>query len=461
MKIKIIFTKFLGISLLVSSLILNSCGIISQKSELDDITEYNHTYFRNLLHKNNAEFNAKSATFSGVNLFYNQIDKDSKKNYFLGESSSIRIETLDQFQKIVVNKTVELTKNYPKHLMIPDFQARKEFEEKFLNGKNVEKILEKNNIYLSETGNVRVPDFYRNNYYFEKDESPDNLNIVLLSPFSILGGTEIPLGLANGSPYLKTIVYPKNKKLVFKILSEYAGITKLSDLELVRAARKIYNKLEKKYKLPKNEVGTYSDHFTLDLADFSQKENRIKILKPKVLDLVSKKIDPWNNSFFPEKKIIIKNSQEFKEKILDRILKIDPAAKIDETNLILDFETKFLDSKKLDDILKNNNIFIYETWNQISYNSHNGEIEKLVPRKTENNKIFLSKIIDVDFVLSYVDRRNNPTFDEVAFQVFLFPKDKNIVFEKNVERFELKNDLVKNYYPKYKKYEKILMEINN
>ncbi|MXR10147.1 hypothetical protein DR086_01595, partial [Mycoplasma hyopneumoniae] len=146
------------------------------------------------------------------------------------------------------------------------------------------------------------------------------------------------------------------------------------------------------------------------------------------------------------------------------ILKLDPKLKLDQNDLISDFEEKFLNSEKLDEFLKNNNIFIYETWERIGYEpfwggvlqpispptnfSKRAEWEKLVLRKTENNNIFLTAIFQTDLTLNFV-RSPESSFDKVAFQILAFPKDKNVVFDKKVSRLELIEDLKNNYLDKY------------
>ncbi|MDW2921737.1 hypothetical protein R7X17_03630, partial [Mesomycoplasma ovipneumoniae] len=176
------------------------------------------------------------------------------------------------------------------------------------------------------------------------------------------------------------------------------------------------------------------------------------------------KINPWSNSFLPKKHAIIRNIDEFKTTIIDRISKLDPKLKIDQNDLISDFEQKFLNGEKLDEFLKNNNIFIYETWERIGYErfwgtvlqhispptnfSKRAEWEKLVFRKTENNNIFLTTIFKTDLTLNF-NTIPESSFEKVAFQILAFPKNKSIIFDKNVSRLELMEDLKNNYLDKY------------
>nr|WP_318051999.1 hypothetical protein [Mesomycoplasma ovipneumoniae] len=222
--------------------------------------------------------------------------------------------------------------------------------------------------------------------------------------------------------------------------------------------------------MSKNEISGSYPSFIFDIIYFSQRFNNIKTLKPKILDLITDKIKPWSNSFLPKKHAIIKNIDEFNTTIIDRILKLDPKLKLDQNDLISDFEQKFLNGEKLNEFLKNNNIFIYETWERMGYwppskwwpanpisaptnFPKNVEWEKLVLRKTENNNIFLTTIFETDLTLNF-NWSPESSFDKVAFQVLAFPKNKNIVFDKNVSRLELIQDLKNNYLDKYEEKDK-------
>nr|WP_318025411.1 hypothetical protein [Mesomycoplasma ovipneumoniae] len=320
-------------------------------------------------------------------------------------------------------------------------------------------------------------------YYFEENGSSNIIATRLVPDYVIEGELVQPTVVFDDSPFFNVIVYPKNKTITFRKIDggiytgdniiDYEEHKKLKILT-ERETRKIYNKLAKKYNLPKNNISTYSPSFMSSIIDFSQKNNNIKTLKPKILDLITDKINPWSNSFLSEKHAIIKNIDEFKTTIIDRILKLEPKLEIDQNDLISDFEQKFLDSEKLDEFLKNNNIFIYETWERIGYESfwrwvphsipdpnnypRRVEWEKLVLRKTENNNIFLTTIFKTDLTLNFV-RSPESSFEKVAFQILAFPKNKNIVFDKNVSRLELIDDLKNNYLDKYEEKDK--QTVNN
>lgn len=96
---------------------------------------------------------------------------------------------------------------------------------------------------------------------------------------------------------------------------------------------------------------------------------------------------------------------------------MNPSIKINETEIISDFENKFLDGKKLDEVLKNSNIFIYETWekfvNKESIKTFDGisdkkvlkvEFEKLIIKRQENGNIFLGTISESDYNLNFFKR---------------------------------------------------------
>ncbi|MDO6856916.1 hypothetical protein Q4504_00340 [Mesomycoplasma ovipneumoniae] len=491
MKTKLILTKLLGTTLLIPTFFLTSCGnlihfISKQIFNIDDginnPANYNSYYFLNLLAKHYEEFNAKSGTFSALNMFYNQPEKQRDKYLFLGEKSKITIKNLEQFQKNIVNRTEEIIKNNPNFAKFNTSELKLEFEDKFLKGDLLEKVLEKNNIIIMERGEYWMQTRV-SHYYFEENGS-SNIIATRLVPDYVIEGTLVqPAMNFDDSPFFNVIVYPKNKTITFREIDggiytgdniiDYEEHKKLKILT-EREARKIYNKLAKKYNLPKNKISTSSPFFMSSIINFSQKINNIKTLKPKILDLITDKINPWSNSFLQKKHAIIKNIDEFKATIIDRILKLDPELKIDQNDLISDFEQKFLKGEKLDQFLKNNNIFIYETWERIGYESfwrltpdpipdpadvpRRVEWEKLLLRKTENNNIFLTTIFQTDLTLNFV-RSPESSFDKVAFQILAFPKDKNIVFDKNVSRLELIEDLKNNYLDKYEEKDK--QTVNN
>ncbi|MXR35349.1 hypothetical protein DR100_03690, partial [Mycoplasma hyopneumoniae] len=122
MKNKLILSKFLGITLLIPAFFLTSCRnlipfivkqIFNKDKGINNPENYNSYYFLNLLAKHYEEFNAKNGTFSALNLFYNQPEKQRDKFLFLGEQSRITIENLEQFQKNIVDRTEEIIKNNP------------------------------------------------------------------------------------------------------------------------------------------------------------------------------------------------------------------------------------------------------------------------------------------------------------------------------------------------------------
>ncbi|MCP9306673.1 hypothetical protein [Mesomycoplasma ovipneumoniae] len=485
MKTKLILTKFLGTTLLISAFFLTSCGnlisfinkqIFNIDEEINNPKNYNSYYFLNLLAKHYEEFNAKNGTFSALNLFYNQPEKQRDNIWFLHEPDDLIIENLEQFQKNIVDRTEEIIKNNPNFANVNTSELKSEFEDKFLKGELLEKVLEKNNIIIRERG--RYSTTTRVTYYYFEEKGFSNIIATRFVPDYVIDSKLIePDVVFDDSPFFNVIVYPKNKTITFRGIGQkiYAGDNdKIIDYEkkkilIETEARKIYNKLAKKYNLPKNKISTSSPSFTSDIINFSQKINDIKTSKPKILDLITNKINSWSNSFLPKKHAIIKNIDEFKTTIIDRILKLDPELKIDQNDLISDFEQKFLSGEKLDEFLKNNNIFIYETWERIGYEpfwgrflrpispppnfSKRAEWEKLVLRKTENNNIFLTTIFKTDLTLNF-NTIPESSFEKVAFQILPFPKDKNIIFDKNVSRLELIKDLKNNYLDKYEEKDK-------
>ncbi|MDW2933052.1 hypothetical protein, partial [Mesomycoplasma ovipneumoniae] len=346
-------------------------------------------------------------------------------------------------------------------------------------GELLEKVLEKNNIIINE--HVRYSSTTRVTYYYFEENGFSNIIATRFVPDYVIDPKLIePAIVFDDSPFFNVIVYPKNKTITFRDIDEKIynddndkiidyNDQKKKKISIEQEARKIYNKLAKKYNLSKNKISTSSLSFIFNIIYFSQRINNIKTLKPKILDLITNKINPWSNSFLPKKHAIIKNIDEFKTTIIDRISKLDHKLKLDQNDLISDFEQKFLKGEKLNEFLKNNNIFIYETWERMGYwppskwpanpisaptnFPKSVEWEKLVLRKTENNNIFLTTIFETDLTLNF-NWSPESSFDKVAFQILAFPKNKNIVFDKNVSRLELIQGLKNNYLDKYEEKDK-------
>ncbi|MXR13250.1 hypothetical protein DR083_03705, partial [Mycoplasma hyopneumoniae] len=308
MKNKLILSKFLGITLLIPAFFLTSCRnlipfitkqIFNKDKGINNPENYNSYYFLNLLAKHYEEFNAKNGTFSALNLFYNQPEKQRDKIRFLGEQSRITIENLEQFQKIIVDRTEKIIKNNPNFAKVNSSELKSEFEDKFLKGEHLEKVLEKNNIIIGEHGRYWMPT--RATYYYFEENGFSNIMATGFTPDYIIDSKLIePAVVFDISPFFNVIVYPKNKKITFRKIEEkiYTDHNdknidyKKKKILIEREARKIYNKLAKKYNLSKNKISTSYPSFMFNIIDFSQEINNIKTLKPKILDLITNKINP-------------------------------------------------------------------------------------------------------------------------------------------------------------------------
>ncbi|MHA0305531.1 hypothetical protein ACXYXB_03645, partial [Mesomycoplasma ovipneumoniae] len=299
MKTKLILTKFLGTTLLIPAFFLTSCGnlihfitkqIFNIDEEINNPKNYNSNYFLNLLAKHYEEFNAKNGTFSALNLFYNQPERKRDKHLFLGEQDILTIENLEQFQKNIVNRTEEIIKNNPNFANVNTSELKSEFEDKFLKGEPLEKVLEKNNIIIDE--NVRNWMQTRVSHYYFEENGSSNIIATRLVPDYVIEGTLVqPAMNFPDSPFFNVIVYPKNKTITFREIDGgiYTGdniidYEEQKELKILieREARKIYNKLAKKYNLPKNKISGSSPSFMSIIIDFSQEINNIKTLKPKI-----------------------------------------------------------------------------------------------------------------------------------------------------------------------------------
>ncbi|MEG7280154.1 hypothetical protein V6B68_01660 [Mesomycoplasma ovipneumoniae str. Black Butte] len=476
MKIKQFFSKFIVISSLTLPFFLSSCGpffnLISTKPKpsLDeDNHKYRGDYFLNLLDKHYEENNVKRATFSPLNFFYSlqkekkdsNVAQNKTRNYFLGNKNSIDIYTLEEFQKKIVDKSKEITKEANIDRFVSAASIKKEFEEKFLNGTTIEETLKNNNILIMEHFGEKSLLSARH-YYFD-DKVDRYINMTPFRADDIHYNRYTNLGIVPVfSPYFTVVLYPKDQKIYFH------HDFKTTYEKNVTKTRKIYHDLEKRYLLP-NYLKNKAFYDIFDEIKSIQKKNKIQFFKLKQpYDKVAEKLDPWVNNFFENKHAIIKNLEKFKEKIINRISKLDTSLKIDENEFINDFETKVFSGKRLEDIFKNSNIFIYETWEKFAYgspqsyylnsgnkNSDNKsatvEFENIIITKEENNNIFLEPISHSDYSFNAFSRFfTKSKFNKVAFQILVVPKEKNIVFNKNINRLKTLESVIKNYLPQWK-----------
>lgn len=476
MKIKHFFSKFIVISSLTLPFFLSSCGpffnftTTKPRPHLDeDNHKYSGDYFLNLLDKHYEENNVKRATFSPLNFFYSlqKENKDSKvaqnstRNYFLGNKNSIDIYTLEEFQKNIVEKSIEITKDANIDRFVSADSIKKEFEEKFLNGTTIEETLKNNNILIME--HFAEKSLLSARHYYFDDKVDRYINMTPFRAEDIHYNHFTNLGIVPVfNPYFTVVLYPKDQKIYFH------HDFKTTYEKNVNKTRKIYHELEKRYLLP-NYLKNKAFYDIFDEIKSIQKKNKIQFFKLKQpYDKVAEKLDPWVNNFFENKHAIIKNLEEFKDKIINRISKLDTSLKIDENEFINDFETKVFSGKKLEDIFKNSNIFIYETWEKFVYgspqsfylnsdnkNSDNKsttvEFEKIIITNEENNNIFLEPISNSDYSFNAFSRFfPSSKFNKLAFQIFVVPKEKNIVFNKNINRLKTLESVIKNYLPQWK-----------
>nr|WP_318090395.1 hypothetical protein [Mesomycoplasma ovipneumoniae] len=228
MKNKLILTKFLGTTLLIPAFFLTSCGnlihfitkqIFNKDDGINNPENYNSYYFLNLLAKHYEEFNAKNGTFSALNLFYNQPEKQRDNIWFLREPNDLIIENLEQFQKNIVDRTEEIIKNNPNFANVNTSELKSEFEDKFLKGELLEKVLEKNNIIIGEHGGYWKPT--RVTYYYFEENGSSNITATRFTPDYIIDSKLIePHVVFKDSPFFNVIVYPKNKTITFRDIDE-------------------------------------------------------------------------------------------------------------------------------------------------------------------------------------------------------------------------------------------------
>ncbi|UVO16290.1 hypothetical protein [Mesomycoplasma ovipneumoniae] len=477
MKIKQFFSKFIVISSLTLPFFLSSCGQFfnfnstKPKPSLDeDNHKYSGDYFLNLLDKHYEENNVKRATFSPLNFFYSlqKQNKDSNvvqnrsRNYFLGNKNSIDIYTFEEFQKKIVEKSKEITRDANIDSFVSADSIKKEFEEKFLNGRTIEETLKNNNILIMEHFGEKSLLSSRHYYFDDKVDSYINMTPFRADDIHYFEFTNLGI-VPVFNPYFTVVLYPKDKKIYF-----HYDFKKADAETLVTKTRKIYHELEKRYLLP-NYLKNKAFYDIFDEIKSIQKKNKIQFFKLKQpYGKVAEKLDPWVNNFFENKQVIIKNLEEFKDKIINRISKLDSNLKIDENEFINDFETKVFKGEKLENIFKNSNIFIYETWEKFVYgspqsyylnsdnkNSDNKsatvEFENIIITKEENNNIFLEPISHSDYSFNAFSRFfTKSKFNKVAFQILIVPKEKNIIFNKNINRLKTLESVIKNYLPQWK-----------
>ncbi|ATP59898.1 hypothetical protein CSW10_03105 [Mesomycoplasma dispar] len=450
---------------------------IDEKNKID--TDKILDEFKGLIQIDYQKKGIKSLSFSPAEAYYRTVRKNYEHRYdklfdkkLLNEKGFLEISNFQDFKTKVFNSFVLKTKNIPNFPQISETAFKKEFENKFLDGQKIENVLTKKNILISE----EYIENYGNLVYFHyflvsENDRKFSIQILTQSDISRIDNSVLPDVIFSHYSTIWTVFQvSKSKKVSYSTLDQNVLLERGLDnksrssnsLKIQKEFLKIFEHLRNEYKDIKQEFlnNKIKDNFEKFLFSVQEKE-KIHRNSSSILTSLNDKIDRFNNPFFKDSHVIIKTKEDFQNLIIKRWKELNKdESKLTEAELIKNFEKDFLENKQLDNVLQSQNMLIFETWIDKYLQIHQKNeknsyqlISWLIPFKKTENEIYFSAIDPKnDFLnrcfckkweLPFANNAFN--FSNVGFQVVLVPKNLKIIFEKNVDKIELNENLVKNY----------------
>ncbi|UUD35927.1 hypothetical protein NPA08_03125 [Mycoplasmopsis citelli] len=440
LKIKLFKTLLFSFSAPLLSIITTSCSLSIKIPKNDqtlgdsllergkDITPPNAQdnnqldkgpYFINLLRLKQEEQGIKINNSIIFDQFSDSLYKINQYHFRFLKDGHALITSKEDFSKYITNKINSLYQI--KELELPktlsDLKIQKIFENDFLNGQSIDSILRQNNILILESSNDRSPIYLD---YFLKDEKKDHINIQVIDPTKIDDYDSVYLRVIQtyiDSPksVFSVIVVPKGKRIEFKRTTQNENIQLTSELsrQYHYKPQNFYNwfyegsEVSQRIKKIQNKQGIFN------------KENFI------LKDLTNESVSELP---LDSKVNIIKNSNEFNEFIINPIQKLDHSLAINEiTN---DFEVNYLNSQKLNEVLKTHDIVVQQLIQKP--NKPSNRPTKLIKMPSSNSsQIDLAFIDDrelnFNFISSY-DTWNDSLVQKprIFYQGLLVPKGSQV-----------------------------------
>ncbi|AJR12594.1 hypothetical protein MDIS_03330 [Mesomycoplasma dispar] len=432
--------------------------------------------FKGLIQIDYQKKGIKSLSFSPAEA-YSEVVREKYENRWdklfdkklLNEKGFLEISSFQDFKTKVFDSFVLKTKDIANFPKISEIAFKKEFENKFLDGQKIEDVLTKKNILISEE-DVWSYGYYLHSFrYFlvSEDDKTFSIKIFVESDISRANFSIVKDAIPRVDSTIWTVFQvPKSKKVSYRTLDENIKKDKLNQkaisLEVQKEFLKIFEHLKNEYKDIKQEFlnNKIKNNFEKFLFSVQEKE-KIHRNSSSILTSLNDKIDRFNNPFFKDSHVIIKTKEDFQNLIIKRWKELNKdESKLTEAELIKNFEKDFLENKQLDNVLQSQNMLIFETWIDKYLQIHQKNeknsyqlINWLIPFKKTENEIhfsaidpkndFLNRCFCKKWELPFANNAFN--FSNVGFQVVLVPKNLKIIFEKNVDKIELNENLVKNY----------------
>ncbi|ATP59899.1 hypothetical protein CSW10_03110 [Mesomycoplasma dispar] len=432
--------------------------------------------FRSLIQIDYQKKGIKSLSFSPAEAYSKTARQEYETRWdklfdkkLLNEKGFLEISNFQDFKTKVFDSFVLKTKNILNFPQISEAAFKKEFENKFLDGEKIENVLTKKNILISED-DIWSDGYYSHIFrYFLVSEDNKTFSIQIFVESDISRANLIVKDVVpNVNSTIWTVFQvPKSKKVSYTTIDENIKKDELDQdaisLEVQKEFLKMIENFKSEYKDIKKEFlnTKIEDNFEKFLLSVQEKE-KIHRNSSSILTSLNDKIDGFDNPFLKNSYAIIKTKEDFQNLIIKRWKELNKnESKLTEEELIKNFEKEFLENKQLDNVLQSQNILIFETWvdKYLQFFLQQNEkksyqlIDWLIPFKKTENEIHFSAIDPKNdfligpflknWILRFKDNAFN--FSNVGFQVVLVPKNLKIVFEKNVDKIELNENLVKNY----------------
>ncbi|AHH45179.1 hypothetical protein [Mesomycoplasma bovoculi] len=335
-----------------------------------------------------------------------------------------KLSNIRDFQQFIANPI----NNKEKHLSLDSLQ--KLFELSFLNGEKLNDVLKTVDLYVYQL--IDSPYEYKKYktlpIYIKKQSNVIYINHiwqgVIKEHFKYL----VPGHPSNGQyPYYWKIVrVPKNKQVKIKRIDQFEKIQEIKD-ELASKYNNSDNQLFYNFLTQKNEK-------IFDFFVKNQTKNKIIAKSPWFLNkLASSSLISYDKPFLENYTTQITNPSDF-QSFVNKVRNLDSSQT--SRQISFNFRKSFLNGQTLDRVLKNNNIFILETWKPMYFS------DWLLVKKQDNNNIYLTTAKTSDFEFEE-QLQDHFSFDKVGFQAIVVPKTQKITFNYKTNFKELNQDFIK------------------
>ncbi|VEU74463.1 Uncharacterised protein [Mycoplasmopsis citelli] len=424
LKTKLFKTILVGFSGVLLTIVSTSCSLkpLTEENYLETV-EYKAPYFTNLIRLKQQEQGIKVNS----SIIFDQFSLELSE-YFLNKNEPRHSNFLEDFQALITSKedfshyiTSKINSIYEK-LKLPktlsDEEIQKIFENDFLNGQNLNDVLEKNNIWILESVDDRS--FVSLNYVL-KEEEKDHINIKVIQPFEIndKGLYKTTTDIKPQKSVFNVIVFPKYKQLNFR------KTTKDENNQLLISLYNQYHYKEKDF---------FTQNYQLNSIDFliNNIQRKQGFFNTKNL-ILKNKIDTYISELPLDSKAdskvkIIKNYGEFVKYVMApfQINNLEKDFNLNQDKVIKNFETNYLNGQNLNELFKKYNLVVQRTIHRPNTPLNNPA--KLVKMPNPNSsQINLALIDDKEFDFNF--NRGHADLDLTPKRIWWdFLDKKTIVF---------------------------------